>query len=98
MSDYYKEIYGRDSILIPHSFDDKQLSKIKNNQIGRKIVFTGMISRGDDRLECLLEAIREMPDIELDLNIPTKRDLNINLPNVRVDFSERKEIPNILST
>lgn len=97
MSDYYKEKYGRDSILIPHSFEDDLLSKIKNKKSGRKIVFTGMIGRGDDRLECLLEAIKEMPDVELELYVPTKRDLNINLPNVKVAYSTREEIPEVLS-
>lgn len=97
MGDYYKEKYGRDSILIPHSFEDELPSKIKNKQNGRKIVFTGMVDRGDDRLECLLDAIKEMPDVELELYVPTKRDLNINLPNVKVDYAARKEIHDILS-
>ncbi len=98
MGDYYKAKYGRDSILIPHSFDDHLPSKIKNIQSGRKIVLTGAIGRGDDRLECLLEAIKEMPDVELDLYVPTKRNLNINLPNVKVAYATRGEIPDILSS
>jgi len=96
MGNYYREKYGRDSILIPHSFEDDLFTKEKNKQNGRKIVFTGMISRGDDHLECLLDAIKEMPDVELDLYVPTKRDLNINMQNIKVDYAERKEIPGIL--
>lgn len=97
MGDYYREKYGRNSILIPHSFEDHLLIKEKS-QNERKIVFTGMISRGDDRLECLLKAIKEMPDVKLDLYVPTKRDLNINMPNVKVDYATRKEIPGILGS
>ena len=97
MGDYYMKKYGMESVLIPHSFEDELSFKIGNQQNGRKIVFTGMIGRDDDRLECLLDTIKEMPDVELELYVPTKRDLNINLPNVKVDYPTRKEIPDILN-
>jgi len=98
MGDYYKKKYRRDSILIPHSFDDELPSKIGNKANGRRIVFTGMIKRGDDRLECLLKAMKEMPDVKLELYIPTRRNLNINLPNVKVSHARREDIPDILSS
>jgi len=98
MGDYYKKKYGRESFLIPHSYEDDLLIKKGDKQNGRKIVFTGMISRGNEHLECLLDAIKEMPDIELELYVPTKRDLNINLPNVKVKYATRKEISKILGS
>ena len=96
IGEYYRKICGKNYIVINHSWDDQLFSAIEKKGNGKTIVFTGMISRGDDRIEYLLDAIKEMPDVNLELFVPTKRNLNIDLPNVKISYAKREEIPAIL--